>query len=84
MTDPDWGCRPFAREGVGAVRVLRALLYGYAGAVLAGLLVGFAGAGFGLAHETVVSTATIFGTIFGLAGLGLAWWPAPAAARGPR
>ena len=53
------------------MRVLRSLLYGYAGAVLAGLLVAVAGVGFELSHETVISGATIFGIIFGSAGLSL-------------
>ena len=66
------------------MRVLRSLLYGYAGAVFAGLLVAVAGVGFELSHDTVISSATIFGTIFGAAGLTLAWWRPLAAARARR
>jgi hypothetical protein len=63
------------------MRVLKALLYGYAGAVLAGLMVALAGAGFDLSYGTVVSSASVSGAILGIAGFTLPWWQPSIAAR---
>ncbi|HEY5597487.1 MAG TPA: hypothetical protein VIK47_01670 [Kiloniellales bacterium] len=63
------------------VRVLRALLYAYGGAVLAGLLVAVVGFGFDLTHQAVVSAASLTGTVFGIAGFTLPWWQPRIAAR---
>ncbi len=56
------------------MRVMRALLYGYGGAILAGLLVAVVGAGFDLSYGTVVSSATLSGAAFGIVGFTLPWW----------
>jgi hypothetical protein len=63
------------------VRVLQALLYAYGGAVLAGLLVAVVGFGFDMSHQMVVSTASITGMVFGVAGFTLPWWQPMIAAR---
>jgi len=61
--------------------VLQALLFAYGGAVLAGLLVGGVGFGFDMTQQMVVSTATITGMVFGVAGFSLPWWQPKIAAR---
>jgi hypothetical protein len=63
------------------VRIIKALLYGYAGAVLAGLIVALAGAGFDLSFGTVVSSASFSGAAFGILGFTLPWWQPLIAAR---
>ncbi len=56
------------------MRVVKAILYGYAGAVLAGLMVALAGTGLDLSYGTTVSTASLSGAVFGIAGFTLPWW----------
>jgi hypothetical protein len=63
------------------VRVLQALLYAYGGAVLAGLLVAGAGFGFDMSLDKIISTASITGMVFGVAGFTLPWWQPLIAAR---
>ena len=63
------------------MRVLQALLYAYGGAVLAGLLVAGAGFGFDMSLQRIVSTASITGMVFGVAGFTLPWWQPMIAAR---
>jgi hypothetical protein len=56
------------------VKVLKSIAYGYMGAVLAGLIMGVIGFGFGMSQEAIAAAATPTGIVFGLAGLTLAWW----------
>jgi|GEM_PF-1605803 len=56
------------------VRFVKAILYGYAGAVFAGLMVALAGTGLNLSYGTMVSTASLSGAVFGVAGFTLPWW----------
>ncbi len=53
---------------------------GYAGAVLAGLIVAVIGVPLGLSEATVAAAAAPAGVAFGVLGLSLAWW-GPAVAR---
>jgi len=62
------------RKGNGVIRFVKAILYGYAGAVLAGLMVALAGTGLDLSYGTTVSTASLSGAVFGIAGFTLPWW----------
>ncbi len=61
-------------------KLIKAILYGYAGAALAGLAVGLLGAAFGLSGTTVAAAAAPTGIVFGVLGLSFAWWR-PALAR---
>ena len=61
-------------------RVVKSVMCGYAGAVLAGVIIGFIGIAFSLSDETVVAVATPTGIAFGVLGLSQAWWR-PAVAR---
>ena len=63
------------------MRIVKALIYGYLGAVLAGLIVALAGAGFDLSYATVVSSASLSGAAFGIVGFTLPWWQPLVAAR---
>ena len=56
------------------VRIVKAILCGYVGAVLAGLAVALAGASLDLSYGTTVSTASLSGAVFGIAGFTLPWW----------
>ncbi len=53
--------------------VLRSLLYGYLGAIVAGLAVGVAGFALELPQDTVATAATPTGIALGLMGLSLPW-----------
>ena len=55
-------------------RVVGSVACGYAGAVLAGLVVAIVGVAFGLNEETVLAAAAPTGIIFGVLGLSLMWW----------
>jgi cation transporter-like permease len=61
--------------------LVKSLIYGYAGAVLAGLLVAIAGVAFGLSEATVVAAATPTGVVLGTLGLAVGWRRARAARR---
>ena len=61
-------------------KVVKSVECGYAGAVLAGLIVAAIGVAFGLSDETVAAAAAPTGVVFGVLGLSLVWWR-PAAAR---
>lgn len=53
--------------------IVNSLVYGYAGAVLAGLLVSLVGVALGLSEEAVVAVATPTGVVLGTLGIGLGW-----------
>ncbi len=61
-------------------KIVKSVAWGYAGAVLAGLLIAVVGVVFGLSEAAVTAAATPTGVVFGLLGLSLAW-RRPAAAR---
>ncbi len=67
-------------------KIFKSVVWGYAGAVLAGLLIAVIGVAFGLSEETIAATAAPTGIVFGLLGLSLGWLrPAPTkAAAGDR
>ncbi len=54
-------------------KIFKSVAWGYAGAVLAGLLIAVIGVVFGLSEETVAATAAPTGIVFGLLGLSLVW-----------
>ena len=54
-------------------KIFKSVAWGYAGAVLAGLLIAMIGVAFGLSEETVAATAAPTGIVFGLLGLSLVW-----------
>ncbi len=53
--------------------VFRSLLYGWLGAILAGLAVGMTGVAFGMLTESVVAVSTAMGVVMGVLGLSLPW-----------
>ena len=61
-------------------KIVKSVAWGYAGAVLAGLLIAVVGVVFSLSEAAVITAATPTGVVFGLLGLSLAWWR-PTAAR---
>ena len=61
-------------------KLVRSVVCGYAGAVLAGLIVAVVGVALGLSEATVAATAAPTGVAFGVLGLSLVWWW-PAVAR---
>ncbi len=61
-------------------KVMKSVAWGYAGAVLAGLIVAVIGVVFGLSVETVATAAAPTGVVCGVLGLSLVWWR-PAVAR---
>jgi hypothetical protein len=54
-------------------KIVKSVAWGYAGAILAGLLIAIVGVVFGLSEETVAATAAPTGIVFGVLGLGLVW-----------
>ena len=56
------------------MRVIRSLIYGYLGAILAGLLVAVIGLVAGLSQEAIAAAAVPTGVVFGALGLSLVWW----------
>ena len=54
-------------------KIFKSVAWGYAGAVLAGLLIAVVGVVFGLSEETVAAAAAPTGIVFGLLGLSLVW-----------
>ncbi len=54
-------------------KIFKSVAWGYAGAVLAGLLIAVIGAALGLSEETVVAAAAPTGIVFGILGLSLVW-----------
>ena len=61
-------------------KLVRSVVCGYAGAVLAGLIVAVIGVVLGLSETTVAAAAAPTGVAFGMLGLSLVWWW-PAVAR---
>ena len=55
------------------VKILKSVAWGYAGAVLAGLLIAVVGVVFGLSEATVAAAAAPTGIVFGMLGLSLVW-----------
>ncbi len=55
-------------------KVVKSVALGYAGAVLAGLIVAVIGVAFGLSEVTVAAAAVPTGVVFGVLGLSLVWW----------
>ncbi len=55
------------------MKVVKSIVWGYAGAILAGLIVGFIGIAFGLSEKTVAAAAVPTGVVFGMFGLSLVW-----------
>ena len=53
--------------------VFRSLLYGWLGAILAGLAVGVTGVAFGMPTESVVAVSAPMGVVMGILGLSLPW-----------
>jgi len=56
------------------MRVVRSLIYGYLGAILAGLLVAVVGLIVGLSQESIAAASVPTGVVFGVVGLSLVWW----------
>ena len=56
------------------MRVIRSLIYGYLGAILAGLLVAVVGLVVGLSPESIAAASVPTGVVFGVIGLSLVWW----------
>ena len=61
-------------------KLVRSVMCGYAGSVLAGLIVAVIGLPLGLSEATVAAAAAPTGVAFGVLGLSLVWWW-PAVAR---
>lgn len=55
------------------VKIVKSVAWGYAGAVIAGLLIAIVGVVFGLSEETVAAAAVPTGIVFGMLGLSLVW-----------
>ncbi len=63
-------------------KIVKSVAWGYAGAVIAGLLIAVIGVVLGLSEATVAAAAAPTGIVFGLLGLSLVWLrPARARAR---
>lgn len=62
------------------MKYLRSMCYGWAGAILAGLLVAVIGVSFGLPQNAITTAAAPTGIVMGLMGLSLPW-ARPALAR---
>ncbi len=54
-------------------RIVKSVVWGYSGAVLAGLLIAVVGVVFGLSEATIAAAAAPTGIVFGLLGLSLVW-----------
>jgi hypothetical protein len=55
------------------MKLLRSIFYGWAGAVLAGLLVAVIGVSVGMPQNAITTAAAPTGIIMGLMGLSLPW-----------
>lgn len=53
--------------------IFRSLLYGWLGAILAGVAVGVTGVAFGMSTESVVAVSAPMGVVMGVLGLSLPW-----------
>ena len=56
------------------MRIVRSLIYGYLGAILAGLLVAVVGFVAGLSPDAIAAASVPTGVVFGALGLSLVWW----------
>ena len=56
------------------MRVVRSLIYGYLGAILAGLLVAVVGFVAELSPDAIAAASVPTGVVFGVLGLSLVWW----------
>ncbi len=54
-------------------KIVKSVAWGYAGAVIAGLLIAVIGVVLGLSEATVAAAAAPTGIVFGLLGLSLVW-----------
>ncbi len=54
-------------------KIVKSVVWGYAGAILAGLLIAVVGVVFGLSEATIAAAAAPTGIVFGLLGLSLVW-----------
>ncbi len=54
-------------------KIVKSVAWGYAGAVIAGLLIAVIGVVLGLSEATVAAAAAPTGIIFGMLGLSLVW-----------
>jgi len=54
-------------------KIFKSIIWGYAGAVLAGLLIAVIGVVFGLSEGAIAAIAAPTGIVFGLLGLSLIW-----------
>ena len=54
-------------------KIVKSVVWGSAGAILAGLLIAVVGVVFGLSEATIAATAAPTGIVFGLLGLSLVW-----------
>jgi hypothetical protein len=62
-------------------KIVKSVVWGYAGAVLAGLLIAVVGVVFGLSEATIAAAAAPTGIVFGLLGLSLVWLRPTASAK---
>ena len=56
------------------MKVVRSLIYGYLGAILAGVVVAVIGVAIGLSKESIAAASVPTGVVFGIVGLSLVWW----------
>ena len=54
-------------------KIVKSVVWGYAGAAIAGLVIAVIGVVFGLSEATVAAAAAPTGIVFGLLGLSLVW-----------
>ena len=54
-------------------KIVKSVAWGYAGAVIAGLLIAVIGVVLGLSEATVAAAAAPTGIVFGMLGLSLVW-----------
>ncbi len=62
-------------------KIVKSVVWGYSGAVLAGLLIAVVGVVFGLSEATIAAAAAPTGIVFGLLGLSLVWLRPAASAK---
>ncbi len=62
-------------------KIVKSVVWGYSGAVLAGLLIAVIGVVFGLSEDTIAAAAAPTGIVFGLLGLSLVWLRPTASAK---
>ncbi len=55
-------------------KLVKSVVFAYADAALAGLIVAVVGVALGLSEATVAAAAAPTGVVFGMLGLSLVWW----------